>query len=335
LGGSVIFKRTPLIIKEGGTESMMSLKKTAIYLVSLFLFCGVPGSYAFDASEDVAGSRDSDYFKRYARSKIEDYSQSNTADYLFSLSAPKTVNGVMELEYAERLSGELTRITYRAPDAEPSNQVFDHYSSQLKQLSHNLLYECHARECGDSNLWANSIFGIRKLYGPQRYQHYLAAQLTTDEGPLFVALYVVQRGNKRVYIQLDLLKPEDGRLGDLAVNPDTILEQLKINGVFNLRNLKFDASDGLAQESDKRLAAVVEALKKNTRLKLYIVGNLSGADDLDVLKSRSLVRAEAVRGVLVDAGIELERLIPQGIGPLAPVQQGSDNADRIGLVLQE
>lgn len=201
-------------------------------------------------------------------------------------------------------------------------------------LSHELLFECHGRECGSSNQWANRIFGISKLYGPQRYQHYLAANISTADGPLLIALYSIQRGNKRVYTQLDLLVPEQGVATELAVNPETILAALKSKGVFNLRNLKFAQDDRLSTEASQRLASVIAALKKNNRLKVYVVGHLAGADDLDVLKQRSQQRADTVRQALVDGGVKSVRLSAQGVGPLAPIQQASENADRIGLVVQ-
>lgn len=313
---------------------MTATKKTAIYVISLLLCISTFSSYAFDSSADVAGAKDSDFFKRYPRSKIDEFSQTRAEDYLLSLSAAKTVNGVMELEYFERLAGGLTRITYRAPDGEPSDLVFEHFQSQLKQLPHNLLFECHARKCGDSNQWANRIFDVRELYGPKGQQHYLAAQLNTDDGPVFLAIYSIQRGNKRVYLQLDLLEPEAGSSVDLAVNPDTILAVFKSEGVFSLPNLSFDGDNQLTADADKRLAAVVTALKKSTRLKLYVVGHVAGSEDLDILKSRSQARAETVRQALVDAGIKEERLSAQGVGPLAPVKKGSEHANRISLVVQ-
>lgn len=319
---------------EGTHWQMMTIKKTGFSLLALLLCCSATGSFAFEATEDVAGAKESEFFKRYPQSKIDAYSQTQSVDYLLALGAPKTVNGVMVLEYSERLAGELTRITYRAPDNYPSQDVFEHFSSQLNLLSHSVLFECHARKCGSSNQWANRIFDIRKLYGPERYQHYLAAQLSTAHGPVFVALYSIQRGNKRVYTQLDLLEPEKGAFLELAVNPDTILSVLKTKGVFNLRNLQFDTADKLAADSEQRLASVVTALRKNSRLKLYVVGHLEGDEAVDVLKARSLARAQSVLMALAAQGVSSERLSAQGVGPLAPVRQRSEDAARVGLVVQ-
>lgn len=313
---------------------MFALKKSRLFLLPLLLCFIVTSGFSFEASEDAAGASESDFFKRYPRSKIDDFKVEETADYLLALAAPKTVNAVMRLDYSERLAGMLTRITYRAPDNESSKQVFDHFRSQINNLSYRLLFECNGRECGDSNEWANRIFEISKLYGPDRYQHYLAAQLNTKSGPVFVALYTIQRGNKRVYTQLDLLVPENGSMLEAVVNPDTILSILKSDGVFNLRNLAFDKNDALTDDGAKRLTAVASALSKNSRMQLYVVGHIAGSGTLDELKQRSLTRAQSIVQMLTAQGISGDRLSAQGVGPLAPIRQGSEDEDRIGFLMR-
>lgn len=300
-------------------------------LVLLFGFMSF--AQGFETAEDVEGAKDSEFFERYPRSKIDDYSEGDTDDYLIALGAPKTVNGVMVLENSSRLSGYLTRLTYRAPDGDSSELLFEHFRQQLASQPHRLLYECHARQCGSSNNWANRILGISKLYGPRSYQHYLAAELETDKGQLLVVLYAIQRGNKRVYSQLDILEP-DKLMTKLSVNPDTILTALEEDGVFNLLNLEFDDQDRLADSALEGLSSVVSAMQINRRLRLYVVGHLTGEGAISQLQQRSQTRAESVVSALVNAGIEASRLSAQGIGPLAPISQNTEQTSRIGLVLQ-
>ncbi len=313
---------------------MNSIIKTGFFLLVSLLCFNFPASYAFEVTDDVTGANDSQFFKRYPRSKIDDFKQGETADYLLALGAPKNVNGLMRLEYSERLAGMLTRITYRAPDNESSQQVFDHFRSQINGFSYRLLFECHDRECGDSNEWANRIFEISKLYGPDRYQHYLAVQLNTDNGPVFVVIYTIQRGNKRVYTQLDLLVPKNDSTLELVTNPDTILSILESDGVFHLRNLQFDNNDTLTADGAKRMVVVVRALANNTRIQLYVVGHVAGSESVDILKARSLRRAESVVQALTAQGVRSDRLIAQGVGPLAPIRQNSDDANRVALIIR-
>ncbi|MEH6397376.1 OmpA family protein, partial [Pseudoalteromonas sp.] len=75
------------------------------------------------------------------------------------------------------------------------------------------------------------------------------------------------------------------------------------------------------------------ALQKNTRLKLYVVGHLREKQSLEALQQRSLSRAQSVVDVLVQRGINSERLSAQGIGPLAPTKT-SGSINRITLLVQ-
>jgi outer membrane protein OmpA-like peptidoglycan-associated protein len=312
--------------------SAMKIIKTICCMVFSYSFFILPVQ-AFERDEDVTEAMDSSLFQRYAQSKIVGYQRLDTLDYLLALDAPKTVNGVMTLDYSERLTGDLTRITYRAPDDYSSKEMFKHFTSQLNQWPHKVLFECHARECGDSSQWANQILNIRELYGPDGYQHYLAAQIEAQQGSVFVVLYSVKRGNKRVYTQLDVLQPTAGSFRQLSVNPKTILAQLLQQGVVTLPTLEFDDKDKLTSDTGASLASVIAALQKNTRLKLYVVGHLREKQTLDVLQQRSLTQAQSVVELLVKKGINSERLSAQGVGPLAPIEKFSSDR-RITLVAQ-
>lgn len=310
----------------------MNIIRIKRYMVFLCCFFVMPVQ-AFERDEDVAGAADATLFQRYAQSKIVAYKQLITSDYLLALGAPKTVNGVMTLDYSERLAGDLTRITYRAPDDYSSEQMFKHFTSQLNQSPYKVLFECHARECGNSNQWANRILNILKLYGPERYQHYMAVQVETQQGPVFVVLYSIKRGNKRVYTQLDVLQPKAGSFRQLSVNPDTILAQLKQQGMVTLSNLQFDGKDNVTSDAESLLDSVIAALQRNTRLKLYVVGHLREKQTLKILQQRSLSQAQSVVDLLVQKGINSERLSAQGVGPLAPTEK-SDSISQIALVVQ-
>ena len=112
-----------------------------------------------------------------------------------------------------------------------------------------------------------------------------------------------------------------------------MLTQFKQQGTFELANLKFDDQDKLTGNTTVLLDSVIAALQKNSRLKLYVVGHLRTDQGLEVSQQRSLTRAQSVVDVLVQSGIDSQRLSAQGVGPLAPVNQ-SGSIDRIGLVVR-
>lgn len=98
------------------------------------------------------------------------------------------------------LQGTLGRRTDEIPRAHAVGEVVQHYLSALKAAGGRLIYRCEGRDCGRSNDWANQIFRLANLYGLDRDQAYFAGWLpsATREGRV-VTVYVVRRGNQRVY----------------------------------------------------------------------------------------------------------------------------------------
>ncbi|NVK41300.1 MAG: DUF4892 domain-containing protein [Oceanospirillaceae bacterium] len=176
------------------------LKRICWLLVCVFV------SLTVAAQPDVSGSADYPLLKRFPLSWIDSYQQRQTPEYLLMLSELKKVNNVVVADQRKPLEGELTRITYRIPDPHTPLDAFSHFSDQIREQGGEVLFSCTGRDCGSSHYWANDFFGISQLYGLDRTQYYLAARLGND----YLALYAVQRGNRRVYLQLDVIAPEGG-----------------------------------------------------------------------------------------------------------------------------
>lgn len=306
--------------------------KITLILVSLFLSYA---TLAFEVTDDVMGSADYTGFDRYPGSKIDQYSRDQAIDYLLVLGKLKKIDNKLEPEYAQRLQGQLTRITYHIPEGNSAKQAYQFYAEQLS--SAELLFECSARDCGSSSYWANQIFNISTLYGPDNYQHYSVYRKRLNEKELLIVLYSIMRGNKRVYAHLDFLETRINRTQDLSINPDTLLNSLRRNKYLALSELEFNEKDELVSESLSALATLVKALNKSIRLKFYLVGHLNqeANDTIDKLLARSLKRATEVKLALVKMGIESTRLEAHGVGPLAPaVKEDKASNGRIELVLK-
>lgn len=156
------------------------------------------------AEDDISGSYDDSAIERYRGSWIVNYQSSSLTDYSLVLGGVEQVNGIERVEQDERLTGHLTRISYRIPDGNTTRNVFNAFKSQLEQLDAELLFTCQGRECGSSNYWANDVFGYSKLYGVERSQYYMAARLPG----VTVAIYVIERGNRRIYTHLDFIETD-------------------------------------------------------------------------------------------------------------------------------
>jgi outer membrane protein OmpA-like peptidoglycan-associated protein len=107
-----------------------------------------------------------------------------------------------------------------------------------------------------------------------------------------------------------------------------------------LDNIYFYAGRHIVrQESDKALAALVDALKANPDIKIRIEGHVccvpsSAMDAIDDDTGReelSVNRAAVIRQYLIDHGIDKERLSFTGFGhrhPLVPFERDEDDANR-------
>ena len=124
-------------------------------------------------------------------------------NYVLALSTYEKRENRWQPERALRLQGQLQRTTWELPAGTDEQRVIAFYRQQLPETAQSL-FVCEGRDCGESNNWANDHFGIKQLYGLDQYQSYGAYQL--DNGD-YLSLYIVRRGNRRVYIHIETLTP--------------------------------------------------------------------------------------------------------------------------------
>ena len=68
-------------------------------------------------------------------------------------------------------------ITYQLPLEHSADEAFTAAREALQQQGAQLLFWCQARDCGESSLWANEVFGNSKLFGADDGQSYLLLRL--------------------------------------------------------------------------------------------------------------------------------------------------------------
>ncbi|WP_028470937.1 DUF4892 domain-containing protein [Neptunomonas japonica] len=170
-------------------------------ICSLILVLGSSIAYATD---DLTGSADDGVLERFRGSWIVNYKTAPLTDYALPLGGVEQVNGVERLEREERITGRLTRISYRIPEGNKTRKVFNFFKTQLEMKKAEILFSCQGRECGSSNYWANDVFDFSKLYGVERSQYYLAARLPG----VTVLMYTVERGNRKLYAHIDVIETD-------------------------------------------------------------------------------------------------------------------------------
>ena|SRR5690554_2577276 len=289
------------------------------------------------ALADVSGSADYAGFQRFPGSTIVDYRVDESTVYTLPLGRMQRAAGQVAPSQAERFQGTLRRITYEIPDGFSGQEVYNHFRAQLLAGEQRELFACQGRGCGSSNYWANDVFNNRILYGPETSQYYMAStyhSAADDSAIGYAALYVVTRGNRRMYAHLDFLELSAARAAEqrmgMAGGPEAMALRLEQDGAVSIPGLVFDENDRLSE--DEGLALVQELMQNQGLLEGYVVAHLQGGDRLDRLLERSSDRAEQVVSRLVDAGVDAARLEARGVGPLAPYCRPGPCSQRIELV---
>ena len=275
------------------------------------------------AAEDLPGARDPEGIPRFPRAWVVAFSeQSGFAPQEFVISAVEKIRRELRIEQKLRIEAKALGVTYRIPSGTPRAEVIEHYR---RLLGPDALFSCEERDCGRSNGWANNVFGEALLYGPDGNQFYIAAEL---DGRL-AAIYVIERGNRRIYAHVQVLRPRSEVHGKLNLK---LTEALAGDGFAVIGGLRPRRDGTLPGEGLQILRELAPRLRIFQRQTLYVVCHLYGPEQPEWLIDRAERCAAAVSEEL-QAGLnggEGPKLAPFGAGPLLP---RTASAPRVELVL--
>lgn len=270
----------------------------------------------------------------YPAARIIFQTTAKTDDYTLALSSYKKIAGNWLLDRSQRLKGELYRFTVELPVGHSAKNGFDFYVDQLNTHNIRELFYCKARDCGTSNSWANNHFKVQQLYGLDQYQQYAAYEVTPPDGkPIYVSLYAVQRGNKRVYLQIETLSVDQVLELGVASSLESIIKALTNNGYYVFPDLVADDAQGNSsiQIKSVHIDALVDVLTQKKDWKLALVGHDYAQTKLSQQQAASTGYAEQVKAALLEKGIDKARIKVYGLGGLAPAGRG-DRVARVEIV---
>ncbi len=265
----------------------------------------------------------------YHNARILFESKAQTDEYIFALGSYKKVAGAWRLDRQQRLNGNLERFTLELPEGHSAKNGFDFYLDQLQNFNFRELFHCNGRDCGTSNSWANNHFKILQLYGLDQFQYYGAYEVTTAEDrPFYVAIYAVQRGNKRVYMQLEILHIDKLIELGIAASPESIIKSFDTSGYYVFPDLVADDEKGNTRIQIKpaHLQALIDVLTQKSEWKIAIVGHDYMPVVLAQQQKESQVYADQLKAALQEKGITASRMTTYGLGSLAPAGRGDRNA---------
>ncbi|MCY4533531.1 MAG: DUF4892 domain-containing protein [Gammaproteobacteria bacterium] len=243
-----------------------------------------------------------DYPEAEVESKSEDTTEISRRLILSSL---KKINNVLAPEKVEYVKGTRESLTLYIPNERRTEVVLDFYRDHLLRQG-TILYECHGRECGSSNYWANTVFSTSILYGPEQYQHYVLAQL--DGSGDYIALYVAMRGTRKIYVHIETTRPSV-----TVTTRDTQANQGRFVFTDNNRT--------------EIISTIARLLAEDEGLKLHLVvhqGLLPGQEVTDVVSQTQKI-GEQIKLDAASGGIPGDRITVNGIGPLAPDSEYGTN----------
>jgi hypothetical protein len=273
------------------------------------------------AGVDRPGSRDPYGIERFPRSWIVEYQRDDEMRPRdFVMGRVDRIRRELRVEDQLRLEATQEAVTYQIPDGVSVAEVVRHYR---EELGGDLLFRCEGRACGRSNDWANQIFRQAILYGPDINQYYSAWEWQDR----LVGLYVIERGNRRVYAHLKTLEPGP----DTGREPNRLLvRRLSERGWASIEAAVPDDDGAFDETSQQVLSGLAEELARFSDEQIYLVCHLYGSRGTDELLALSQRCAE--RGAeLIGAAGGAAAPRPFGVGPLSP--RTPINRSRLEVVL--
>uniref|UniRef100_UPI001F5491CD DUF4892 domain-containing protein n=1 Tax=Pseudomonas mohnii TaxID=395600 RepID=UPI001F5491CD len=163
---------------------------------------------------DVPGSQDLPILPRMTDAQIVDYRPAAELERVYPLGSIRKISGQLRFDGQVSARGNAMSVTYELPPEHSATQAFTDAREALQKQGAQLLFWCQARDCGESSLWANEVFGNAKLYGSDNEQAYLLLRLAAPKDNTLVALYSITRGNRKAYLHVEQFDAA-GPLGDL------------------------------------------------------------------------------------------------------------------------
>ncbi len=260
-------------------------------------------------------------FPSYPRAELVERTEDDAArEYTFAMAPVEKIRRELKIENALTVMAKRRSATHLLPDGTSLDAAIAHYDGLL--ASANVRFRCRGRDCGGSSQWANQIFGMSLLYGPDANQFYLAGEQAGE----LVSVYVVQRGNRRVYAHLVVLAPEQA----VAVTPNQRLVQaLTGTGHVVVRGIEPARTGALAAADLRRLSDIGAALEPVRDNAIYVVCHLYAPGDVEALLARAQTCAETAAQALAER--TTAQFLPFAAGPMLPRE--AENHSRIELVM--
>ena len=296
--------------------------------MSSLLLVGIFGSFASAGAQpsDVQGSSDHPGVSRFAGSTIIQFKKADFGLLVLPLSPPGKATAK-----SQNVEGRSRQILYRIPAGHTSHEVFRTYEAALKESGFQTLYTCIGdRQCGSD--WPGYLQGKYGVFmGGVEWdsQRYLAARRAAPDGDTYVMLYAYDEGSRSKAL-IEIVDVAPLAAGLVTISAADMAKDLGAAGHVPVYGIYFDVDKAeLKPESASALQEMAKLLEQQPRLHVAIVGHTDNVGTLEHNLVLSERRADAVvRALVSQYRIDASRLMPKGVGPLAPVMSNAAEAGR-------
>ncbi len=269
-------------------------------------------------AEDYPGSKDHPILNRYPGSRIVDYSQREFDEYFLLLGPVKQKRDIQTAK-KRRLEGRVTNIGYQCPSNISNFEVYKNYELALTKAGFEILYRGKGNEIRGIYYFLEEVNrqSVGSWDDPDRRPWFYLSASSPDE-KVFVSLFVIgsHDGPRAV---LSVIEPKEIATG--LITAEMMEAQITQTGKVAIYTSYFDFDKAdIKPESKPTIEEIAKLLKKNSALKLYVVGHTDNIGSLEYNMGLSERRAQAVvRELVEEHGISKDRLRAFGVGPLSPM----------------
>ncbi|MEO1563403.1 MAG: OmpA family protein [Pseudomonadota bacterium] len=288
---------------------------------------------------DVPGAGEPEGIPRLTDSIIIGFDQSDFDEHRVLL-APLDGYNVTD---SKRVEGPRTRLIYLVPDDKSPLEVTRNYQAALTSMGFGETFYCSAEDCGEASAMLDVVYpsdGRLKNYGqiteyalqfPRNDHKYLAMEnpSTGQVVTVWVAydtFNIDQRSANSTMALVDIVGGEAFEADMEIVTREQVAEGLGADGKVTLAGIFFATdSDEITADSRPALDEIAAFLQGAPEIKAYVVGHTDATGDFAYNMDLSQRRAASVAQALEGYGIGSDRLVPAGVGPLAP--EGSNSTE--------
>lgn len=273
---------------------------------------------------DAPGSSDHPLVGRYEGAFIKIYQVKGYEELALPIKPVTPDNAANTDAHSMRLAGKLTRILYEGPAGRSALEVVRNFQKKLEGEGFTTQFSCRREECGD----VIEFFGRGAPEGGQLTNWdtvtYIILKKADPKGDVWASFQAIEFGDAPLSTQtaVNVVELQPMETDKIVVRDASTMQQaIASDGRIALYGIYFDFDKAeVKPESDPQIAEIAKLLQAEPGLNVYVVGHTDGKGSQEYNLALSQRRAEAVVAVLAGRhGIAPDRVVPAGVGMLAPV----------------